>query len=393
MGATKTNTFPQLRISPHQIFPIKIYSHSNPTNNHIPHGNPRKYSNLLPDHLSIRFKFLPSNRGITCRWTDTQQYPGLITYTKSSNYASVLGIEIGRVIIDLVSEKLLTVRYSVLAKEGIREKFMNVISADITEIEGVGTMIRFTASFINIFVCFGVVVVYFGVWGMVGLVITLIHIPIILYALSFTRGYRTQKNKISDKRVKMIENLIQGIKIIKLYAWEIPYLKLIFDNKKKEGEIEEKIVSLVLIFLVLCQAGLGLVLFVSLTLHVSFDNELHSAEVFFLLSIYLFTQGYCLNIGVMGFKEFYSIRTSCKRIEELMLLKEHNASAITSENPEISLKNCNFSWAELISNNSNEESSGLSQSNPFQLKDISFDIGWKGLIVVLGLQALEKLLS
>ena len=96
---------------------------------------------------------------------------------------------------------------------------MNVISADITGIEGVGTMIRFTASFINIFVCFGVVVVYFGVWGMVGLVITLIHIPIILYALSFTRGYRTQKNKISDKRVKMIENLIQGIKIIKLYAW------------------------------------------------------------------------------------------------------------------------------------------------------------------------------
>ena len=190
--------------------------------------------------------------------------------------------------------------------------------------------------------------IYFGAWGLVGLFVSVAHIPTILYTMQFTHTYRIEKAKISDKRMRLIENLIQGIKLIKLYAWEVPYLKLIFSNKQREAHFEEKIINIVSIFIVFCQSSVGLVLFISLSLHVTFGNELHSSEVFFLLSIYIFTQGHAINGAINGIKSFYSIRTSLKRVEEILLLKEYNRQVTSDAIPMISLRAFSSSWEEVF---------------------------------------------
>ena len=46
--------------------------------------------------------------------------------------------------------------------------------------------------------------------------------------------------------MKMITNLIEGIRIIKLYGWEHPYLKSVFATRKQEiAEIKKKRFDLV----------------------------------------------------------------------------------------------------------------------------------------------------
>ena len=40
--------------------------------------------------------------------------------------------------------------------------------------------------------------------------------------------------QLGDERVKLTENLIEGIKIMKLYGWELPYLDSIFQKRKAE---------------------------------------------------------------------------------------------------------------------------------------------------------------
>ena len=216
-----------------------------------------------------------------------------------------------------------------------------------------------------------------------GLVISVAHIPTILYGMQFTQAYRIEKGKISDKRMKLIENLIQGIKLIKLYAWEVPYLKLIFNNKQREAHFEEKIINIVSIFIVFCQSGVGLVLFISLLLDVTFGNELHTSEVFFLLSIYMFTQAYAINGAINGIKSFYSIRASFTRAEEILLLKEYNRQVTGDTIPMISLRAFSSSWEEFFSSNENEDSCALN-SKTFKLTGVNLDISDKGLVIVIG---------
>ena len=307
----------------------------------------------------------------------------IIINAYSQDASAVIGVDIRKIVTDLVSDKLLKVHSIGLCKENIRGKFVNVISADLASFEGTVHFCRFISAIIATVLCFGLVLIYFGVWGIVGLTISVAHIPIILYTMQFTQGYRIDKSKISDKRMKLIENLIQGIKLIKLYAWEVPYLKLIFESKQKEAYFEERIINIVSIFIVFCQAGVGLALFVSLTLHSAFDNELKSSEVFFLLSIYIFTQGHAVNVTINGIKSFYSMKTSLKRVEEILLLREYNRIVTEETLPAISVRDYSSSWEEILSSNENEDSCIL-QSKVFQLREIQLDIHSKGLLIVIG---------
>ena len=38
----------------------------------------------------------------------------------------------------------------------------------------------------------------------------------------------------TDKRAKLLQELLNGIKVLKFFAWEIPFLQRIFDYRRKE---------------------------------------------------------------------------------------------------------------------------------------------------------------
>ena len=82
---------------------------------------------------------------------------------------------------------------------------------------------------------------------------------------------------IADKRVNMTETLIDGIKLIKLYAWEIPYLKLIFNERDKEIKALNKFFNAFGIINVSGYAGIGLLLFLSLVFLINFDEEISNS--------------------------------------------------------------------------------------------------------------------
>ena len=308
----------------------------------------------------------------------------IILFINSNEDALLIANEVKKSVTDIVSDKLLRVHRSVISKENVRGKFLNVITADLTSFEGLASITRCISSTVTFLACFAIVIIYFGIWGIIGLTISLVQVPIILHALKYTQGYRTEKSKISDGRLKLIENLIENIKVIKLYAWEMPYLKLIFEKRKLETRFERKIVNIISTFLILCHAGLGLVTFVSLTLFVTFDNDLDTAEVFFLMSVFFFTQCYAIQAAILGIEAFYSIRVVCNRIEELLLLKEFKKVSSVEPTPIIHLENCKFSWGEEFQGKNSEDSSPLARSKEFELSNIRFQVNDRGLIIVVG---------
>ena len=56
----------------------------------------------------------------------------------------------------------------------------------------------------------------------------------VLYVLSsYVKKYKYNEGYYSDKRLKVLSDIINGIRTIKAYAWELPFYKLInkFRNK------------------------------------------------------------------------------------------------------------------------------------------------------------------
>ncbi|PVV01479.1 hypothetical protein BB560_004101 [Smittium megazygosporum] len=76
-----------------------------------------------------------------------------------------------------------------------------------------------------------------GWTSLVGLVVMILCIPLNTLITKQMRTIQKRKMQSKDSRVKLIEESLQGIKILKLYAWEIPFLARI-RNIRNKIEIE-----------------------------------------------------------------------------------------------------------------------------------------------------------
>ena len=66
-----------------------------------------------------------------------------------------------------------------------------------------------------------------GISGIIGMAFLLCFIPLQAWVGKKTASYRLQATKRTDVRVKFMNEIIQGIQVIKMYAWENSFAKMI----------------------------------------------------------------------------------------------------------------------------------------------------------------------
>jgi hypothetical protein len=66
-----------------------------------------------------------------------------------------------------------------------------------------------------------------GLAGIIGMAFLLSFIPLQAWVGKKTASYRLQATKRTDVRVKFMNEIIQGIQVIKMYAWESSFAKMI----------------------------------------------------------------------------------------------------------------------------------------------------------------------
>ncbi len=69
-----------------------------------------------------------------------------------------------------------------------------------------------------------------------GVVFLLFVIPLQSFLISNIRDLREKASGCTDQRVKVISEVIKGIKLVKLYAWELSFVKKILKYRAKELE-------------------------------------------------------------------------------------------------------------------------------------------------------------
>lgn len=76
---------------------------------------------------------------------------------------------------------------------------------------------------------------YLGVASLAGLATMIIFIPLNIFLSSRAKILQVQKLKLQDSRIKLTNEILNGIKVLKLYGWELSFRNLL--EKIREGEL------------------------------------------------------------------------------------------------------------------------------------------------------------
>lgn len=157
--------------------------------------------------------------------------------------ATLTGSQARAVLSSAIYRKLL--RLSGKARiEFTNGKLTNLLSTDCHRIDFALQWFHFTWTFPDsITICLIVVLTNIGAPGLVGFGMLFCLFFLVAYNAKVIGRIRRKVNVITDKRVSVMREILQSMKIIKFYAWEEAYAKNIYDIRSVEmGKIKTMLV-------------------------------------------------------------------------------------------------------------------------------------------------------
>ncbi|XP_008186888.2 probable multidrug resistance-associated protein lethal(2)03659 [Acyrthosiphon pisum] len=212
-----------------------------------------------------------------------------------------------------------------------------------------------------------IVVTYFlwqevGVSSVLGVATLLIFIPLQIWLGSKTSEIRLQTAKRTDKRVHLMNEIISGLQVIKMYTWEPFFNNLTKYARKKEMNkiIESAYVKGILSSFFLCNTRISL--FVNLFAYILFGNNITASKVFVITSYYNILRGTLTVALPPGIGLTAELLVSIKRIEDFLLHEENDKRVtIQTKSTDVCRKIINDGT---VSNNiSNENDTAVQSSN------------------------------
>ncbi|KAG5653385.1 hypothetical protein H0H81_000772 [Sphagnurus paluster] len=114
-------------------------------------------------------------------------------------------------------------------------KLVNHISTDVSRIDFCAGFFHmaWTAP-IQLIICLVLLILNLGPSAIAGFGFFVLVTPIQTFVMKRLFSIRMKSMQWTDKRAKLLQELLGGMKVIKFFAWEIPFLNRIFDYRRRE---------------------------------------------------------------------------------------------------------------------------------------------------------------
>jgi len=83
-------------------------------------------------------------------------------------------------------------------------------------------------------ICLVLLLLQLGPSALAGFAFFILVIPIQAFVMKRLFAFRGKSMDWTDKRAKLLQELLGGMKVIKFFAWEIPFLERISDYRRRE---------------------------------------------------------------------------------------------------------------------------------------------------------------
>ncbi|CAH0699487.1 unnamed protein product [Spodoptera exigua] len=161
-----------------------------------------------------------------------------------------------------------------------------------------------------------------GVATFFGVAFLLMFIPLQGYLGKISSKLRHQTAIRTDNRIRLMNEVIQSIEAIKMYAWENAFAKIIGKARKKEMNVIKKMSWLRAVMISCVKLNTKVAILLSIMSYISFQNELTAAKVFVIFSYYEILKYTLVDFLPLAITFTLEAYVSVKRMQEFLLLPE-----------------------------------------------------------------------
>ncbi|GIY32689.1 hypothetical protein CDAR_553333 [Caerostris darwini] len=226
---------------------------------------------------------------------------------------------------------------------------MNLVSVDVERV--VNFSFHFASlisSPIKITVIIYILWQYIGPSCLAGVLVMLVAIPIALYVSTVNEKFSEEQMVKKDTRLKYMGEILNGIKILKLYAWELPFSNKVSDARKEELKLirNTQLCQVAISFIFFCTPFMVSLVCFATYLLVDSKNVLDPTKAF--VSLTLMDQlRYALFEIPEALSELIQNKVALERLRKFLVTENMNPNAVGG-NPDkgeaVTVKNANFSW-------------------------------------------------
>ncbi|XP_074696428.1 multidrug resistance-associated protein 1 isoform X8 [Strix aluco] len=200
-------------------------------------------------------------------------------------------------------------------------------------------------------------------------------VPINAVMAMKTKTYQVAQMKSKDNRIKLMNEILNGIKVLKLYAWELAFREKVLDIRQKELKVLKKSAYLAAMATFTWVCAPFLVALSTFAVYVTIDkkNVLDAQKAFVSLALFNILR-FPLNMLPMVISSIVEASVSLKRLRVFLSHEELDPDSIirgpiTEAEGCIVVKNATFSW---------------SKNDPPSLNSINFTVPEGSLVAVVG---------
>ncbi|CAH2056117.1 unnamed protein product, partial [Iphiclides podalirius] len=211
------------------------------------------------------------------------------------------------------------------ATEGLAGHVINLLTSDAQRLDHVIMYIVdvFRAPIESAFIVY-LMYRQIGVATFFGVVYLLLFIPLQGYLGKISSNLRHKTTTRTDNRIRLMNEVVQSIEAIKIYAWEKTFTRILGEARQKEMNALKKIWWLRTVMISCSKLNTKVAIFFSIIGYVILHNDLTAANVFVICYFYESLQYTLVNLLPMAVAFVLEAYVSVERIQEFLLLPEVN---------------------------------------------------------------------
>uniref|UniRef100_A0A8B9K2A1 ATP-binding cassette, sub-family C (CFTR/MRP), member 2 n=1 Tax=Astyanax mexicanus TaxID=7994 RepID=A0A8B9K2A1_ASTMX len=240
-----------------------------------------------------------------------------------------LGMRVRAAISAAVYKKALTLSNDA-RKESTIGQMVTLMSADAQRFNEVTNFIHLLWSCpVQIVLSVGFLWIELGPSVLAGLLVMILMVPINGLLAIKSKSYQAKCMMYKDKRMKMLNEILSGIKILKLYAWEPSFEAQVQGFRKQELEVMRKsaFLSSVSTFIFFCAPAFVSLASFAVFVSVSTDNILDAEKAFTSISLFNILRT-PLGMLPLLISAMVQMSVSNRRLEKFLSREDLNTGAV-----------------------------------------------------------------
>uniref|UniRef100_H2LF23 Cystic fibrosis transmembrane conductance regulator n=1 Tax=Oryzias latipes TaxID=8090 RepID=H2LF23_ORYLA len=273
----------------------------------------------------------------------------MVSYQLYVYQVQMAGMKIRVAMCHMIYQKALSLSNSAMGKTTTGQ-IVNLLSNDVNKFDEVTIHLHFLwVAPLQAAVVVGLLWMEIGPSCLAGMVVLMFLMPTqTLFGRLFSK-FRSKTAALTDNRIRTMNEVVSGIRIIKMYAWEKPFAALVSDVRNKEISKIMKSSYLRGLNMASFFCASKIILFVTFTLYVLLGNTISASRVFVTVSLYTAVRLTVTLFFPSAIEKLFESRVSIRRIQEFLLLDEitKGGSALPPEDKKensVELQNLTCYW-------------------------------------------------